>query len=447
MNSKVHAVTRYIKTHFLRPVSQYLRPTPKQRPIPSSPYVGDDIPRLELDFGAPTTGSYPAREYRYDTGRPASIYVDGFRIAHEDELPATTALPYEDPWIVSHDEMSFHQSEVARGKQPLREPSPLQHDPGPIANEVQSQSKNLPDPPATAVNVVQSNGHPSPPDASLPTPHAGAGISAMAFPNSDGRLAEMKRHNRLLLAEIRQLEQLIVVIEESTQLLATDPDKQSAALVQLVDLSIPVDHEQSEDSPPDYLSHQSTPPTNTMTASNELGDDRSSASASTSTASKKLSASSTESLHTAGEDSHLVNGTDPVPEPSIEQKVANFLEAARLLRIALDDQAVWLADKIDAQADPEPLISFNDFPIEKKTPIVIDIPIFLCGVCLEDRSEVDITRVDKCGHNFCRDCIRSYVTSKIKEQRYPILCPTCVAERGEDKPQGRAKRGLFFTNS
>ena len=447
MDSKVHAVTRYIKTHFLRPMSQYLRPMPKQRP--SSSYVVDDVPRLELDFGAPTTGSHPALEYGYDTGRPASIYLDGFRIAHEDEPPGTTAVPYEDPWIVSHDEMSYlPQSEVARGKQPFRAPSPPRADHDPTANGVQSQSKNLLDPPATAMNAAQSNGHSSPPDASLPIPPAGTGIPAIALPDSVGRLAEMKRHNRLLLAEIRQLEQQIVVIEESTQLLAPDPDKPTAAPIQLVDLSIPVDHEPSEDSPPDYLSHQSTPPTNAMTASNKLDEDRSSASASASTASKKLSETSTESLHTAEEDSHLVNGTVPVPEPSIEQKVANFLEAARLLRIGLDDQAVWLADKIDAQGDPEPLIVFDDYhPIEKKASIVIDEPVFRCGVCLEERSEVDITRINNCGHNFCRDCIRSYVTSKIKEQRYPVLCPTCVAERGEDKPQGTGKRGLVFTST
>jgi hypothetical protein len=53
---------------------------------------------------------------------------------------------------------------------------------------------------------------------------------------------------------------------------------------------------------------------------------------------------------------------------------------------------------------------------------------FQCGVCLDDQPKDYGARLDPCGHRFCRDCIRSYVGSKLDENRYPILCPVCMTE-------------------
>ncbi|THH22126.1 hypothetical protein EUX98_g8250 [Antrodiella citrinella] len=59
---------------------------------------------------------------------------------------------------------------------------------------------------------------------------------------------------------------------------------------------------------------------------------------------------------------------------------------------------------------------------------------FHCGVCFEEHSEFMIARVDPCGHEFCRDCVRGYIRSKLGEHRFPILCPICSADRDKTDP-------------
>lgn len=59
---------------------------------------------------------------------------------------------------------------------------------------------------------------------------------------------------------------------------------------------------------------------------------------------------------------------------------------------------------------------------------------FECGVCLEEQSEHMVSQIDPCGHRFCRNCILSYLRSKLGEHRFPILCPTCAADRGTEDP-------------
>jgi hypothetical protein len=57
-------------------------------------------------------------------------------------------------------------------------------------------------------------------------------------------------------------------------------------------------------------------------------------------------------------------------------------------------------------------------------------PAFDCGVCMDTFLEESITRIQPCGHPFCKDCIRSHVTSQMETRRFPVLCPTCMAEPG-----------------
>ena len=65
------------------------------------------------------------------------------------------------------------------------------------------------------------------------------------------------------------------------------------------------------------------------------------------------------------------------------------------------------------------------------------IPVmFNCGVCLEEHSEFVIARIDPCGHEFCRDCVRSHIKSKLAEHRFPILCPICAADKDKADPGG-----------
>ncbi|TFK72290.1 hypothetical protein BDN72DRAFT_816260 [Pluteus cervinus] len=52
---------------------------------------------------------------------------------------------------------------------------------------------------------------------------------------------------------------------------------------------------------------------------------------------------------------------------------------------------------------------------------------FDCGICMDEMPLSDIAKVDGCGHEICRECLRGYVTTKINDRKYPIPCPLCIA--------------------
>ena len=57
--------------------------------------------------------------------------------------------------------------------------------------------------------------------------------------------------------------------------------------------------------------------------------------------------------------------------------------------------------------------------------------LFECGVCMEEMPDDSIARPDPCGHSFCRECLRGHVAARLNEHRFPILCPTCIASKGQ----------------
>ncbi|KAH9991339.1 hypothetical protein BJV77DRAFT_536913 [Russula vinacea] len=59
--------------------------------------------------------------------------------------------------------------------------------------------------------------------------------------------------------------------------------------------------------------------------------------------------------------------------------------------------------------------------------------LFECGVCLEEMPYDSVASPDPCGHTFCRECLRGYVTARLDERKFPILCPTCTANKGKGK--------------
>ncbi|EGO18967.1 hypothetical protein SERLADRAFT_443513 [Serpula lacrymans var. lacrymans S7.9] len=59
---------------------------------------------------------------------------------------------------------------------------------------------------------------------------------------------------------------------------------------------------------------------------------------------------------------------------------------------------------------------------------------FLCSICLEEYSEENIVRLEFCDHALCRTCTKDYVSSKLEEHRFPILCPMCMADDHKGNP-------------
>jgi RING-type zinc-finger len=59
--------------------------------------------------------------------------------------------------------------------------------------------------------------------------------------------------------------------------------------------------------------------------------------------------------------------------------------------------------------------------------------LFVCGVCMEEMPYDSVARPDPCGHTFCRECLRGHVTARLDERKFPILCPTCAADKSKGK--------------
>ena len=59
--------------------------------------------------------------------------------------------------------------------------------------------------------------------------------------------------------------------------------------------------------------------------------------------------------------------------------------------------------------------------------------LFECSICMDEMPVDSIARIDTCGHAFCRECLRGHVAARLDEHRFPILCPTCTANKGKGK--------------
>jgi hypothetical protein len=74
--------------------------------------------------------------------------------------------------------------------------------------------------------------------------------------------------------------------------------------------------------------------------------------------------------------------------------------------------------------------------------------LFVCGICLEEMPDDSIARPDPCGHTFCRECLRGHVSARIGEHRFPVLCPSCTANKGKAKGvAGGTCRGRMVISS
>ena len=59
---------------------------------------------------------------------------------------------------------------------------------------------------------------------------------------------------------------------------------------------------------------------------------------------------------------------------------------------------------------------------------------FKCGVCMDEKPMDDVTLLDPCGHQFCRGCVKGYVSAKLDDHSFPILCPVCMTDGGRANP-------------
>lgn len=117
---------------------------------------------------------------------------------------------------------------------------------------------------------------------------------------------------------------------------------------------------------------------------------------------------------------------------SMEQSADEFAVAGQVQLNSLDPER----ESADTAAQMQREFDEEDRHLRAQMEVLIGnlTRKFCCSVCLDEQPEDFVARLDPCGHNFCRDCIRNHIGSKIAESRYPILCPVCMTETREGDP-------------
>ncbi|KAF8838973.1 hypothetical protein BDN67DRAFT_970782 [Paxillus ammoniavirescens] len=111
----------------------------------------------------------------------------------------------------------------------------------------------------------------------------------------------------------------------------------------------------------------------------------------------------------------------PFVDPSTSRRTTTTHEIDPDLEFARRLQATFDAEDIELQDQMDQLLR----TAQRR---------YHCGICLDDFPEDDAVRIESCGHDICRDCVRGHVCTKIDERRFPVLCPVCMADHTNRNP-------------
>jgi hypothetical protein len=112
----------------------------------------------------------------------------------------------------------------------------------------------------------------------------------------------------------------------------------------------------------------------------------------------------------------------------------DYMVAAQL---QMDWDQTHRDDALKAQAKQREFEAEDARLIAERASLRKDIQVtFECGVCFDKYPEDYVARIAGCTHGFCRDCMKGYVVSKLKDKLYPIFCPMCVTDNARVEPAG-----------
>ncbi|KAJ7931751.1 hypothetical protein B0H13DRAFT_832461 [Mycena leptocephala] len=110
----------------------------------------------------------------------------------------------------------------------------------------------------------------------------------------------------------------------------------------------------------------------------------------------------------------------------------DYMVAAQL---QMDWDQTHRDDALKAQAKQREFEAEDARLIAERASLRKDIQVtFECGVCFDKYPEDYVARIAGCTHGFCRDCMKGYVVSKLKDKLYPIFCPMCVTDNARVEP-------------
>jgi Ring finger domain len=254
--------------------------------------------------------------------------------------------------------------------------------------------------------------------------------SSLAQLSMQAELADLRSQNDLLKDEQQRLESEIKEAEVRS--------RRQERQIQQLELSATSSKYHRDSTPPRHMSSSNY-------YSPYPSSSRASTSTPTSTPTPSSPSANSRSGHTYGH-----SGTLPTPRPTPPfDREDNISYAMRLQRKFDEEDRNLSAQRTElarsAHFDRQDGISYamrlqREFDEEnralsaQRTDLAKSAQrVFKCSICMEEMPVDSIARVDTCGHTFCRECLREYVATRLDEHRFPILCPTCTANKGKGK--------------
>jgi hypothetical protein len=108
------------------------------------------------------------------------------------------------------------------------------------------------------------------------------------------------------------------------------------------------------------------------------------------------------------------------------------------LSVATSGDAAFLAPR-PAPIPPAPPganMSLTFVPFFRR---VDEKEMIACQICLDEEPLDESVVIQSCGHSFGRECMRSYILSRLDERRFPIPCPCCSAADDAGSNPGRTQ--------
>jgi hypothetical protein len=151
---------------------------------------------------------------------------------------------------------------------------------------------------------------------------------------------------------------------------------------------------------------------------------------------------------------HKDNAGHALPEPELLEDDLRGMEHAAEYQRKLEEERRDMEYAAELQRMLDAELRDEDYAIQQQSAfdredeflryqhlyLVHSAPsTFDCSICFETFSQDYVASVDTCDHQFCRECIKNHITSRLEEHRFPILCPLCVTGK-EGKPSRKLSR-------
>ena len=124
-----------------------------------------------------------------------------------------------------------------------------------------------------------------------------------------------------------------------------------------------------------------------------------------------------------------------------------YVHSPSVLSLATSNEGVFLPGRL--VVPPPPFLPPQNMSAFSRSPFfrrVEEREVITCQICLDEEPMDESCTIQTCGHSFGRECMRSYILSRLDERRYPIPCPSCSISDDSGPNPGRTYQLIDQSN-